>query len=143
MSSTQTVATTASVMSTAKPLVPEIALIMVTSLTATLFLGLAEYPRPMLLWTVERELCVWGCCEPFSRHVALVAAYRFYLGQSVFHPALDVVLGSRVLDHAGEHDVPESGVGLTVATAVEPMTLLVFTRAGSDPGGASVRPMKS
>ena len=83
------------------------------------------------------------CCEHFPRHVALEAAHRLFLGLPVLHPALDVVLGSRVLDHAGEHDVPESGVGLTVATAVEPMTLLVFTRAGSDPGGASVRPMKS
>ena len=44
------------------------------------------------------------------------------------HPTLDVVLGPRVVDHPGDHDVPERGVGLAVATAVEAMAFVLAAR---------------
>jgi hypothetical protein len=42
------------------------------------------------------------------------------------------------MDHPGEHDVPEGGVGLTVAAAIEPMSL-VLAAAGVNPTSASSR----
>jgi len=39
--------------------------------------------------------------------------------------SIDVGVGSRVIDHAGEHDVPEGGVGLTITTAAESISLVL------------------
>ena len=56
--------------------------------------------------------------------VALKTSDRFLLGATVFDSPVDVVASAWIADHAGEDDLPERGVGLTVTTAVEAVTLL-------------------
>ena len=54
-----------------------------------------------------------------------------FLVCSFFDASFDVMASARVEDHAGEHDVPQGGVGLAVAPAVEPVSFL-FAAAGVD-----------
>jgi hypothetical protein len=65
--STQTIATTASVMSTAKPLVPEIALIMVTSLNAPYPSALQSVPDPVRVRYRGSDACSSTNCHAPAR----------------------------------------------------------------------------
>ena len=63
--------------------------------------------------------------------VALEASEGFFLGSTLCDAFGDVVLGSLVVDHAGDDNVPERGVGLAIAAAVESVSF-VFAAAGVD-----------
>jgi hypothetical protein len=78
---------------------------------------------------------VWECCEHLPSDVALETANRLLLGPPFLHTALDVVPGSRVLDHSSEHDVPQGRVGLAIPASIEPVPLLLPARGvdGRDP----------
>ena len=57
--------------------------------------------------------------------VALEATDGFLLGEALLDAPVDVVAGVGVIDHAGDDDLPQRGVGLAVTTAVEAMTLVL------------------
>ena len=79
----------------------------------------------MLLWAVKPQFLMREEAEHLSSDVALEAAHRLLLGQSFLLASIDVLGGSRVVDHAGEHDVPEGRVGLTIAAAIESVSLVL------------------
>src|ERR1019366_3054562 len=81
----------------------------------------------------HREVVVDLPCD-----VALEAADRFLLGLAFLHPSGDVLTGSRVRDHPGDHDVPERGVGLTVSAAIEAVALVLATTGIDGTGAAEV-----
>src|SRR2546421_8047828 len=70
--------------------------------------------------------------------VALEASEGFLLGEPFLHATVDVVGGARVADHAGENDLPQRGVGLSVTAAVETVTFLL-PAAGIDGRRATER----
>lgn len=85
----------------------------------------------MLLGMSSDEFLAWELLVDLSCDVSLEASEGFFLGAAFFDAAVDVVLCSLVVDHAGDHDVPERGVGLTVASPVEAVTFLLAA-AGVD-----------
>jgi hypothetical protein len=85
----------------------------------------------MLLGAVKGEFVAWEQGVDLAGDVALEAAHRFLFGLAVLDPSFDVVAGSGVIDHAGQHDAPQRGVGVPVAATVEAVALL-FAGAGID-----------
>ena len=79
----------------------------------------------MLLLAVKPQFLVRQEAENLSSDVALEASHRFLLGQPLLLASIDVLGGSRVVDHPGEHDVPEGGVGLAITAAVEAVSLIL------------------
>ena len=79
----------------------------------------------MLLWAVKPHFLVRQEAVDLSDDVALEAAHRLFLGQAVLGAAIDLLGGARVIDHAGDHDVPQGRVGLAIAAAVEPVPFLL------------------
>jgi hypothetical protein len=61
----------------------------------------------------------------FAGDVALEASHRLLLGQAFGPSSVDVLGGSWVMDHAGDHYVPQGGVRLTITAAVESVPLVL------------------
>ena len=70
--------------------------------------------------------------EDLAGDVALEAAHDFSLGQAFFESAFDVTTCFWMAGHAGHDDPPESGVGLPVAAAMQPMTAAGLPARGGD-----------
>jgi len=92
-------------------------------------LTIMDRPVTMLLGAVKGELVSGQIVVDLAGDVALEAPEGFFLGESFLGAPLDVGPGSRVVDHAGDDDVPERGVGLAVAAPVEAVPF-VFAAGG-------------
>jgi hypothetical protein len=79
----------------------------------------------MLLWAVKPQVLMRSEAVHLPGDVSFETSDGFLLGQAFVGAALDVLGGARVVDHAGDHDVPKGGVGLTVAAAIEPVSFLL------------------
>ena len=79
----------------------------------------------MLLWAVKPKFVVRKEAVDLSGDVALETSHGFLLWSAFLPASIDVFGGARVVDHAGDHDVPEGRVGLTVTAAVEPVSLVL------------------
>ena len=90
----------------------------------------------MLLGAVKDELVSREVVVDLAGDEAFEAADGFFLGAAFVDAAGDVGAGALVADHAGDEDVPERGVGVSVAAAVEAVALL-FAAAGVDRGDAA------
>ena len=64
-----------------------------------------------------------------SSDVTLETSHRFFLGQTLFGPSIDVFGGAWVIDHARDHDVPQGRVGLTIAAAVFALLTWAVTKS--------------
>ncbi len=76
--------------------------------------------------------------EDLAGDVALEAADRFGLALAVADAFGEVVLGALVGVEPDERDAPQSGVGLAVTAAVEPVPV-DLAAAGLDRAGAAER----
>jgi hypothetical protein len=85
----------------------------------------------MLLWGVNPQSLVREESVDLSSDVALETSDRLLLGQPFLGASIDVLGGAGVIDHAGDHDVPQSGVRLTITAAIESVPVLLAT-AGFD-----------
>jgi hypothetical protein len=79
----------------------------------------------MLLWVVNPQFAVRKKSADLAGDIALETAHRFLHCLAFLRASFDVFAGSRVVDHAGDDDVPQRGVGLRITAAVEPMSLVL------------------
>ena len=79
----------------------------------------------MLLWVVNPQFVVREKAVDLTGDIALETSHRFLLCLAFAHSSVDVLGGSRVVDHPGDHDVPKSRVSLTITAAVEPVSLVL------------------
>ena len=72
----------------------------------------------------------WEDCEHFPGYVALQAADGFLLGLALTDAAGQVILGLLIMTQPGDDDSVQRGVGLAVATPIQPMPLGLARGAG-------------